>query len=195
MNILLEATKTCPQGKVLNDWNTCVPAQDPYTDALGIKSVRIHGSIAVLNAFLPLILYHGWINSKPWWDRAYHNIYYHAWQLFWILHFILYFFPALMWGFTLLDNNKVDWLFVNWFKWMYYPLWGVVGLNAIMFFVALLDSNATNETSWWEVFIVTVIYYGIGAIDMYFSIIWYDYLIDWYPYKWNETRDEAISDL
>ena len=171
MDFLLQASKTCPEGKELNDWNTCVPTQDPYTDKLGITAVRIHGAMAVINCFVPLIVYWAYIDYKPWWDRAYHNIYYAAWQTFWILHMLLYLFPAILWGFTLLDNNKVNWLFVNWFKWMYYPLWGVVGLNALLFLIGLIDSESTGYTPWYEVLIVTIIYYGLGAADMYLSII------------------------
>ena len=185
MDFLLQATKTCPDGKELNDWNTCVPTQDPYTDQLGITAVRIHGAMAVINTFVPMIVYHAFVDQKPWWDRAYHDIYYVAWQCTWILHMLLYVLPAVLWGFTLLDNHKVNWLFVNWFKWIYYPLWGVVGLDALLFLIALIDSEKTVVTPWYEVLIVTILYYTIGGLDMYFSIIWYDYLIDWYPYKWN----------
>ena len=187
---MLMAQKNCPEGKEPNDWGTCVPKQQAYTDELGIKSVRIHGAISVINAFLPMILFHAWIARKEWWLKTYNHVYWAAWQTCWVLHMLVYLYPAVLWGFTLI-SNKAKWLYVNWFKWMYWPVMGVVGLVGLLFFIAILDFTRTYETHFWEVFFVTVFYYGLGAVDIYFSILWYDYLIDWYPYKWDQTNDES----
>ena len=97
---------------------------------------------------------------------------------------LIYLWPSALWGFTRI-SNKAKWLYVNWFKWMYWPVMGAVGLVGLLFFIAILDFTRTYETGFWEVFFVTCFYYGLGAVDLYFGIIWYDYLVDWYPYKWN----------
>ena len=137
-----------------------------------------------------MIVFHAWINRKEWWVRTYNHVYWAAWQSFWILHMILYLWPSILWGITLTETKRAKWLYVNWFKWMYWPLIGSVGLVGLLFFIAILDHTYTWNVSFWEVFFVAIFYYGLGALDIYFSIIWYDYLIDWAPYKWNQTRDE-----
>ena len=51
----------CPEGKVPNEWGTCVPDK-LYDEEKGSVAVLIHGLLSVFNSLIPVILYYAWIS-------------------------------------------------------------------------------------------------------------------------------------
>ena len=145
---------------------TCIPFMPRYNDGRGRTAAHFGGIIAVINAFVPTIMFWAWIYRKAYEVRTNNILYWVSWNMFWGFHLVMYLVPALTWPFAFV-KDKVKWVYTHWFRWIYYVLFGVYGLIGIFFFVAMLEHTETQETPLYEVVLVSLLYYGIGAVDIY----------------------------
>ena len=150
----------------------------------------IHGFMAWVNWLIPVILVNAWIANKN--DYANHKLYTWAWYMFEVLHSLMYIWPSLLFLLTLVGRNTIDYLFVNWFTWTYQTIWGIVALNGLLFVISIFTTESTASTPWWEVMFSTILYLCIGGADIYISIIYYDFLKNWYPFGWSDTSDNRV---
>ena len=187
--------ENCPDGKVPNDWGTCVPDK-PYDEDKGSTAVLIHGILSVCNSIIPMVLYFAWINRKNSADiKANHKTYRAAWRSWYISNLMIWLLPTLVWAFTLKDSDVPKYIFVNWFKWMYFPLWAATAITGILFFAAMIKSKNSSSVKQREVIIIAMWYYAWSAVNIYFNIIELDNLIQWYPNSWSEARDSYNHEI
>ena len=105
------------------------------------------GSAWMLEAYLPILVWYLWRRpeirnlkeSNPW--------YYRAWNFMWISHYFVFQVPAIIWPFTYLGSQTVNYFYILVNYWVGTVMGGVfaaIGSLLFIFAAATLDCNAAG---------------------------------------------------
>jgi len=170
----------------------------PYTQEDGQMAVLYYGIIAIVNAFTPSLLWFFWkrggleLNEKSliWW----------GWYGAWILHASLWGVPALLFPFTYLGVDFVNYFYVFWANLIVAAPFSLYWLVAMVFLLAAIlfeEPNMTDQMEHWLTFAAYAIIAGGTSFIQLWQLqnlnMWYylDGLMDMEP----EVIEEEVEEL